>query len=182
MKKPDKDPPMEPLFSWWKSNRATRLLGSPGWFVHQLQISWRSVWNRGLHGMEKPGVVEAHLLGFNFVETMFDGKKKLHRFLGSIQCHVSCCCCFFAVRWIRGKYVPIRNTSWFKGPGFIDTVAVKSNWYNPNAVRAHSPTTNKVLQNIRVAHNPHSPAWIIKIRKNAWFPIEKTTSSWWMLP
>lgn len=60
--------------------------------------------------MEKPGVVEAHLLGFNFVETMFDGKKSFIDFW--VQFNVMFrVVVFFAVRWIRGKYVPIRNTS-----------------------------------------------------------------------
>lgn len=92
---------MEPHFPMVKSNRATRLLGSPGWFVHQLQISLVGLKPRTDRGMEKPGMGwVAHLLGSNFVETMFDGKKKIHRFgFKSMSCFVL----FFSSKVDNGK-------------------------------------------------------------------------------
>ena len=136
---------MEPHFPMVKSNRATRLLGSPGWFVHQLQISLVGLKPRTDRGMEKPGMGwVAHLLGSNFVETMFNGKKKLHRFgFKSMSCFVLL---FFSSKVDKGKIyhmfqyginrdlrVQVLLLQWLLS-------LTGSNWYNPNRVRAHSPT------------------------------------------
>ena len=101
---------MEPHFPMVKSNRATRLLGSPGWFVHQLQISLVGLKPRTDRGMEKPGMGwVAHLLGCILLKQCLMVEQSFID-LDSSQCHVSCCC-FFA-RWIRGTYTICSNTEY----------------------------------------------------------------------